>query len=143
MYVRVCSTVFGCTDTVFVVLIMSYYLCLRCPCIVDINIPHYQHDFEPTPFDQTKFKIWYIIGDMVPFEMDLPIKSDILKLKEYIMDTKKESKYVAEYLKEVEDASTLKIYPAGSYGNGDPLDNNLPVPRDSSNENFFFVLREE
>lgn len=34
----------------------------------DYSIP-----FEPTEFDLTRFKIWFMVGDQVPFEMICPV----------------------------------------------------------------------
>ena len=35
----------------------------------------------------------------------------------------------------------LKIYPAGSWGEGEPLPEDIPVPKDSSEYAFFSVTR--
>lgn len=101
----------------------------------------YNIDFTPTPFDLSRFKIWYMVGDQIPFEMICPIKMTIKGLKEEILKLRNESKFVKQYLQDIDDPLQLKVYPAGSYGEGEPLPDDIPVPRDSSEYAFFHVVK--
>ena len=101
----------------------------------------YHHEFTPTEFDLTRFKVWFMVGDQVPFEMICPIAMDIKWFKAEVLKLRNEAKFVKKYFEGLEDPNELKVYPAGSYGEGEPLAGDLPVPRDSSEYSFFSVMR--
>lgn len=101
----------------------------------------YHHEFTPTEFDLTRFKVWFMVGDQVPFEMICPIAMDIKGFKVEVLKLRNEAKFVKKYFEGLEDPNELKVYPAGSYGEGEPLAADLPLPRDSSEYAFFSVMR--
>ena len=86
-----------------------------------------------------------MVGDQVPFEMICPIAMDIKGFKEEILKLRYEARFVERYFEGIHDPSELIIYPAGSDGEGEPLPDDIPVPRDSSEYNVFsvFVMVEE
>ena len=101
----------------------------------------YSHDFTPTPLDLSRFKVWFMIGDQVPFEMICPIAMDIKGFKEECLKLRNEARFVKQYFEGIDDPLQLKVYPAGSWGEGEPLPDDIPVPRTSNEYNFFSVMR--
>ena len=81
------------------------------------------------------------MGDQVPFEMICPIAMTIREFKVEILKLRNDAKFVERYLRGLEDPNQLKIYPAGSWGEGEPLAADIPVPKDSSMYAFFSVMR--
>lgn len=100
----------------------------------------YSYDFHPTPQDLSRFKVWFMVGDQVPFEMICPIAMDVKGFKEEVLKLRYEAKFVERYFEGIDDPSQLMVYPAGSDGEGDPLPDDIPVPRDSTEYNFFSVF---
>ena len=82
-----------------------------------------------------------MVGDQVPFEMMCPSAMDIKGLKEEVLKLRNEARFVKKYFEGLDDPNLLKIYPAGSWGEGDPLPEDMPVPRNSSEYAFFSVMR--
>ena len=74
-------------------------------------------------------------------EMICPIAMDIKGFKVEILKLKDTTRFVKQYFDGLEDPNELKIYPAGSYGEGEPYPDDIPVPRTSSEYKFFSVLR--
>jgi len=70
--------------------------------------------------------------------MICPIEWTIADFKVEIL--RNDAKFVERYLRDVENPSQLKVYPAGSWGIGEPLADDLPIPKDSSQYAFFSVL---
>jgi len=66
---------------------------------------------------------------------------DIKGLKAEVLKLRNEARFVKQYFEGLEDPNELKVYPAGSYGEGEPLADDQPVPRDSSAYKFFSVMR--
>lgn len=102
----------------------------------DYSIP-----FEGTPMDLTRFRAWFMVADTVPFEMICPIAMTIKEFKVEILKIRNDARFVKKYFEGLEDPDEIKIYPAGSWGEGDPLPEDIPVPKDSSEYAFFSVFR--
>ena len=103
----------------------------------------HEYEFNPTPLDLTRFKAHFMIGDQVPMEMICPIAMDIKGFKIEILKLKNDTSFVKKYFAGLTDPENLIIYPAGSYGEGDPLPDNIPVPKDSSPYAHFSVIRKK
>lgn len=99
----------------------------------------YGHDFTPSPFDLGRFKAHFMIGDQVPIEMICPIAMNIKGFKIEILKLKNDTSFVKSYFAGLNDPDKLIIYPAGSYGEGDPLPDDFPVPKNSSPYAHFSV----
>lgn len=115
-----------------------FYNCIAVP---PHEPKHYNIDFTPTPFDLTRFTAWFIVGDQVPFEMICPIAMTVAEFKGEILKLRNDAKFVERYLRGLENPLDLKVYPAGSWGEGEPLADDIPVPKDSSQYAFFSVMR--
>ena len=81
-----------------------------------------------------------MVGDQVPFEMICPIAMDIKGFKVEVLKLRNDANFVRKYFEGLEDPNELDVYPAGSWGEGDPLPDDIPVPRDSSEYSFFTVM---
>lgn len=99
----------------------------------------YSIEYKPKAFDLSRFKIWFMVGDQIPFEMVCPASMDIKTLKVEILKLRNEARFVKQYFDGIEDPNVMKIYPPGSWGEGDPLPDDIPVPRTSSEYDFFSV----
>lgn len=91
--------------------------------------------------DLTRFRAWFMVADTVPFEMICPIAMTIKEFKVEILKLRNDARFVKKYFEGLEDPDELKIYAAGSWGEGEPLPEDIPVPKDSSEYAFFSVTR--
>jgi len=133
---HVSDTTIPCCIPCFIFLFISFRLAVPPHEPKQHNIP-----FEPTPFDLTRFTAWFMVGDQVPFEMICPIAMTIAEFKVEILKLRNDARFVERYLRGLEDPLELKVFPAGSWGAGDPLPDDIPVPKDSSCYAFFSVMR--
>ncbi|CAB9497939.1 Polyubiquitin (Fragment) [Seminavis robusta] len=101
----------------------------------------YKYDFNPTPFDLTRFRAHFMVGDQVPMEMICPHDWNVKNFKVEILKLKNDTRFVKKYFAEMDNPDGLDIYAPGSDGEGDPLPDDIPVPRTSSPYAFFSVIR--
>jgi len=92
--------------------------------------------------DLRKLKAHFMIGDQVPMEMIYPIATTVYGFKELVLGMKNcGSAIVARYFDGIDDPNQLNVFAAGSYGEGDPLPDDMPLPRDSSPYAMFSVMK--
>jgi len=102
----------------------------------------YSYEFNPTPFDMTRHKAHFMVGDQVPMEMICPVGMTIFGFKEEVLNMKDSgSAIVSRYFAGINDPNKLKIFAAGSWGEGDPLPDDILVPRNSSPYAMFSVMK--
>lgn len=101
-----------------------------------------KEQFQGSKFDLSRAKVYFMVGDQVPMEMICPSGTTIYGFKEEILKMKDSgSSIVSRYFDGIDDPARLKIFAAGSYGEGDPLPDDILVPRDSSPYSMFTVLK--
>lgn len=101
----------------------------------------YRTEFKGTPLDLTRLKIYFMIGNHIPMEMIIPVSMDIKWFKQKVLALRNEAKFIKQYFDGLDDPNELKVYEAGSYGEGEPLPDDILVPRDSSPYKHLAVMR--
>jgi hypothetical protein len=76
-------------------------------------------------------------------ELVAPVAMTIRDFKVEILKLKNGYSYVKKHFAGLEDPDGLDIFAAGSEGEGEPLPDDILVPRDSSPYAFFSVMRKK
>ena len=84
-----------------------------------------------------------MVGDQVPMEMIAPVALTVRDFKVEILKLKNDTSFVKKYLAGLVDTNGLDILPAGSNGEGEPLPDDILLPRNSSPYAFFSVIRKK